>query len=141
MINVRNLINDYCNDSFSSKEIDLICGYWIEVFTGNIYIAWQEILNGYVPNNKASEVPLIISLSGGIDNNNNFNWHEHLRWAVFNIISGHTLDNFNFSANHNQLHTKKIYFKPKMFTKVFKILKPSRNSKILFFAMISDVLL
>ena len=129
---------------FSSKEIDLICGYWIEVFTGNIYIAWQEILNGYVPNNKASEVPLIISLSGGIDNNNNFNWHEHLRWAVFNIISGHTLDNFNFSANHNQLHTKKnILLNFKMLIKVkkrdFKTFK--KIQKFYFFAMISDVLL
>ena len=88
MINVRNLINDYCNDSFSSKE-----KFNLWVLDRSIHrkyiIAWQEILNGYVPNNKL--VKFFNYFFVRIDNYNNFNWHEHLRWAVFNIISGHNL--------------------------------------------------
>lgn len=71
----------------------LVAGIWLEGLTHNIYAAWREVLTDSVPL-KACPIPAIASLSQAQMMTPDIGWHQHLRWAVAQLLQGQSSESW-----------------------------------------------
>ena len=88
----------YLLDEFHGVErpieyYDLVAGIWLEGLSHNIYSAWREVLAGSV-SVEISPIPVIKSPAHAQMMTVDIGWHQHLRWAVAQLLQGQSSENW-----------------------------------------------
>ncbi len=90
---LKTLLNEYHGVSRSHEYWDLVAGMWLENFTHLTYIAWREVLSGNIPLSP-SIAPVILTLDHERRMATDITWHEHLHWAVAELLEGRNSENW-----------------------------------------------
>lgn len=88
LVHLKYLLDEFNGVSQSVEYYDMVAGDWLEGLAHNIYTARQEVLIGNIPT-ETSPIP-VNSRWMTIDPG----WHQHLRWAIAQLLQGHACDNW-----------------------------------------------
>ena len=101
---LRDLINSYTDLNLTSYDYDLIAGDWLEILLKAYILHGKKLFQAMV-NFKLKKLT-INSLTVN-QYAQNFFWHEHLRWVVFNGTQGLKVDNSIFKDEKYLSNSKK----------------------------------
>ncbi len=93
LAHLKSLLDTFHGAERSMEYYDLVAGIWLEGLTHNIYSAWREVLAGSVPVTP-SQIPVIDTTKRAQILTADNAWHEHLRWAVSELLQGRTANNW-----------------------------------------------
>ncbi len=84
---LKELLDNYHGESRTLAYYDLLASDWLEPFTHLVYAAMQEVLAGNIPK-EAVPIPVSADLTVAKAHFLETDLHNHLRWAVANLLAG-----------------------------------------------------
>lgn len=93
LVHLKYLLDEFHGVARPIEYYDLVAGDWLEGFVHNIYSAWRAVLAENVPVETGS-IPIIMSVQHAQKLAVEIGWHQHLRWAVAQLLQGQSSANW-----------------------------------------------
>ena len=103
LAHLKDILDEFHGVTRPIEYYDLVTGDWLLLFSHNVYSAWHEVLAGNMPA-VASPIPIITSMRHAQVLTISIDWHQHLRWAVTQLLQGQS--SINWATSRESTHIK-----------------------------------